>query len=177
MNSLKETVKSYNEKTSNFISISFVAAYISLVFGICAPVLSIRKEILWIELNNDTYSLLEGIIDLFKNGHVILSTIIFSFSILFPIGKIVTLNYLWNKKIADKNRQTVLNIIEIFSKWSMLDVFVISLIIVIANVSAMTDAKAKWGIYIFITHVIISMTLSLLIVRINKRINIMKLNI
>jgi paraquat-inducible protein A len=172
MSSLHRAIKSNNKNLADIVSVSFLAAYISLAVGVFAPVVQMSKKLVVFkfsfELSKDTYSLIEAIIELFRNGNLVLSVIIFIFSILFPLSKIIALNYIWNREITPESRKTVLNIISAISKWSMLDVFVIASVIVIAKLSSVADAEARWGIYVFGIHVLISMLLSLKLTKINN---------
>lgn len=47
-----------------------------------------------------------------------------------------------------------------YSKWSMLDVFVVALLVVTLKLGAMAQAKVEFGIYAFASSVLITMLVS-----------------
>ncbi len=129
------------------------------IVGLTAPVISIKKKIFIFTLENDTWSILGGIYEMLTNDHLLIGILIILFTIIFPITKLSVLIMVLVKSISVVNTQRLMKILTLSSKWSMLDVFIIAVMIVIAKMSNYADATARWGIYVFATHVIISMAL------------------
>ncbi len=162
-----DSTKNNNPKIFITINILFIVALISLVIGIFAPVLNMTKKIslLWNlinwELENSTFSILSGIITLFEKGEYFIGIILFIFSIAFPIFKCITLIIAW-LTIGNKHLRMV-KLINFVGKWSMLDVMVIGILVIVAKLSSFADAKPLIGIYFFFLHIICSMIISYLI--------------
>ncbi len=126
-----------------------------LVAGLMLPILTVRK--LW-EIN--TYSILSGVQSLWTEKYYGLAVIIFFFSVIFPIAKLVALSMIWFMKLNGEHRKKIIDFMEIFGKWSMLDVFVAAVMIVWIKLGALASAKPEIGIYYFGFSVILTMIVS-----------------
>lgn len=127
-----------------------------LGFGISIPVLQTEKLFFW----EDSYSLITGVKNLFQEGDIFLGLLIFLFSIVFPISKLGTLFVIWFKKLKKSNRDTILKWLDILARWSMLDVFVVAIMVVISKSGGLIDATPQTGIYVFAAAIFLSMLLS-----------------
>ncbi len=78
-----------------------------------------------------------------------LTAILFFFSIIFPIVKLIVLGIIWQVKLEDEKRKSLLNWLEILGKWSMLDVFVVAILIVAVKLGPLANVEPKAGVYIF----------------------------
>lgn len=123
-----------------------------LFIGLNLPVLTVRK--LW---EKNTFSVISGIINLWKGKYYVLSFIIFFFSVIFPVVKLVTLSVIWFVRLSDRYRKWLLNGLGLLGKWSMLDVFVTAIIIVSIKLGALASAKAEVGIYYFAISILLAM--------------------
>ncbi|MDR1494055.1 MAG: paraquat-inducible protein A [Planctomycetaceae bacterium] len=106
-----------------------------------------------------TFSLLESVLRLFTSGNRFLGAVIFVFSICFPLIKTILLIACW--RIESKTTiQNILRRLETIGKWSMLDVYVVSVILCITKLSGMNryvDVSIHWGLYLFVISVFLSM--------------------
>jgi paraquat-inducible protein A len=126
---------------------------ITLAVGIFAPVMTFKKLIFY----KNTFSIHSGLTTLFNEGEFILFLIIFVFTILFPVAKITLLFLIqYQRSWSQKNRNKVLNYLSVVSKWSMLDVFIVAMLVVIVRLGISGRVEVKWGIYVFATSVILS---------------------
>src|SRR5580692_9439218 len=98
------------------IVILIVLSIVLLVIGLTLPILTVRK--LW---DSNTYSIITGVQNLWQEKYYALAVIIFTFSIIFPIAKLIALSSVWFIRLKDENRKTLVLCMEIFGKWSMLD--------------------------------------------------------
>lgn len=122
--------------------------------GIFAPIFTLSKFILY----RTEFSLATGLIDLLQEGHVFLFIILFLFSIVFPILKLATLLNIWfRKKLEIKKQKICLYWLGVFGKWSMLDVFVIALLVVCVKLGALANVEIHYGLYVFATSVLLTM--------------------
>ena len=137
------------------IPILIILSVIFLIVGLSLPILTVRK--LW---NSNTYSILTGIQNLWDEKYYVLAVVIFTFSIIFPIAKLFALSVVWFVGLEDQQRKKLIYWMEIFGKWSMLDVFVSAIIVVWIKLGALADAKAENGIYFFAASVLLTMIVS-----------------
>lgn len=129
-----------------------VAATLLLIIGLSLPVLTVRQ--LWA---TQTYSILSGIINLWREKYYVLAGVIFFFSVVFPITKIGALYVIWLIRLTDHQRQLMLRWLEALGRWSMLDVFVAAIIIVSVRSGLLASAKAEKGIYFFGASILLAM--------------------
>jgi paraquat-inducible protein A len=124
--------------------------------GLCMPLMNVEKMMFW---NND-YSVLTGITGLFKEKEYFLSAILFFFCLVFPITKLCTLWFLWLFKCQDALRARILEWLTLLGKWSMLDVFVVAILIVAVKLGPMANVEPRQGVYIFSVAIILSIVTS-----------------
>jgi paraquat-inducible protein A len=142
-----------------------VASLALLAFGLTMPVLTFKKMVFW----TDTYSIPSGIQLLMVQHDYILAAIVFFFSIVFPIAKLIGLFTIWCFPLTGGERRIALDLLGLLGKWSMLDVFVVAITVVIAKFGKITEARPREGIYLFASAVLLSMVLTLLIERAAKK--------
>ena len=128
-------------------------ATLLLIFGLFLPIITLEELILW----KSTFSVLTGIGHLFHESHYILGVIVMFFSVFFPITKLSALCLIWFCKISKNFRDKVIEWLGILGKWSMLDVFVVAIMIIITKISHFAHAEARIGIYFFGTSIILTM--------------------
>ncbi len=86
---------------------------------------------------------------------------IFLFSVVFPMVKLVALLVLWFVKVAARRRVTILHWLSVLGKWSMLDVCVIAMVVVIVKAGGLITAQARVGLYVFGLAIVASMLISM----------------
>jgi paraquat-inducible protein A len=124
------------------------------LIGVFAPVLSFKKFFIF----SSKVSIITGLFQLLSEGYPILFILIFVFSILLPLFKLLLLFGLLNGLIRNPERhRKLLHWIAQYGKWSMLDVFVAALLIVTVRLGAMADVEVHFGLYAFATSVILTM--------------------
>ncbi len=137
------------------IVILIILAIALLIVGLTLPVLTVRK--LW---DSNTYSIITGVQNLWSEKYYALAVVIFVFSIIFPIAKLLSLSAVWFVRLKDEQRKGLVYLMDIFGKWSMLDVFVTAIMIVWVKLGALASAKAENGIYFFAGSVLLTMVIS-----------------
>ena len=138
------------------------AALLLLVIGLFAPMMTLTK---FHFLKNEV-SIYTGLIGLFEEGEYALFAIILIFSICFPLAKIFSLAYVWYGESAAERRKTLLHRIETLGRWSMLDVFVVAMLVVMIKLGVFANVEIHAGIYFFAASVLASMAASWLMNRI-----------
>ncbi len=137
------------------IVLLILASAVLLLVGLKLPVLTVRK--LW---EGNTFSIVSGIQNLWKEKNEALAMIVLFFSVIFPVVKLVTLLAVWFVKLTESQRKRILEVLSALGKWSMLDVFVIAIIIVTVKLGALASAKAEQGIYYFAVSIFLAMVAS-----------------
>ncbi len=147
-----------------FVPVGLVIALGLLITGLALPVMRIEKLIFW----EDNYSIVTGAISLFRNGHPFLSIILFAFSVVFPVVKLGALLAVWFVPLADERRTRIIRLVDVLGRWSMLDVFVVAVTIVLTQSSRSLGAEARAGLYVFTAAVVLSMVMTLAVERLAK---------
>jgi len=125
-----------------------------LVLGWLAPIMTVETLVF---LGNEV-SILDSVWRLFTSGEYFLFAVIFLFSVVFPLAKLTVAFYLWF--LAPVTRPGFLRTlawIETLGKWSMLDVFVVALVVVALQISIVSDVEVHAGIYLFTLAVALSL--------------------
>jgi len=136
-----------------------------LIIGLLAPIFTITKLI----LIQDTFSIISGIQQLIEDKQWFLFFLITGFSIILPIIKIIVLSLLVSHKIdsSSKNKK-YLNWINQIGKWSMLDVFVIAILVVTVKLGPIVNIEINIGLYAFAISVILVMIVTSQIVKLTR---------
>lgn len=87
-------------------------------------------------------TILGGVVLLIKLGSVPIAAIIFIASVMVPMGKLFALYYLvWraHRGVHSSHRQlsTMYRIAELIGKWSMIDVFVVAILVALVNLGGL----------------------------------------
>ena len=136
-----------------YLPIMILAAMGLLIAGWSFPTLKLTKVIFF----TDTYSIWAGIMELWKADLYFLAGLIFFFSMIFPLVKLLGLMGIWFTPLMQETRSRYLDWLEMLGRWSMLDVFVVATLIVLIKSKAIVDAKAESGIYLFAGAILLSM--------------------
>ena len=123
------------------------------IMGLVLPAITLKELIFW----TNTFSVLTGIQSLFDEGHYLLGLIIMLFSIFFPFFKMIILSMVWFSELPSGKREFYVHWLGILGKWSMLDVFVVAVTIVVTKISGLAKANAEVGIYFFGASVVLAM--------------------
>lgn len=110
----------------------------------------------------ESSTILEGIMSFIKYGMYPIALIIFAASFIIPLGKIVGLGILmhhvrspWAKNEVRKTK--MYHFVEYLGPWSMLDVFVVTVMAAVVNLGFITTIEAASGITYFALTVIFTM--------------------
>ncbi|MDO8580283.1 MAG: paraquat-inducible protein A [Candidatus Omnitrophota bacterium] len=146
------------------VPLVLLTSIVLLILGLCLPVITLQELVFW----KTTFSVWAGIVSLFQERHYFLSVIIFLFSIIFPIGKLTILLNLWFIPMPQLRRKFFIHWLSVLGKWSMLDVFVVAVMIVITKISGFASADARIGIYFFGASILLSLLVTERIERLMK---------
>ncbi len=145
------------------------SSLITLLFGIFTPILMIviHKSVNYlgdIILSFESKTIFATIIHLYRDGNYPVAIAILLFSIIVPLVKTLSMIavVLWKRfHIAAK----LVNFFKHLGKWSMLDVFVVALLLVYlsAGSSENSYSQIESGLYIFLIYVIFSIITSIVV--------------
>tara|TARA_B100000035_G_scaffold115178_2_gene97592 strand:- start:5850 stop:6347 length:498 start_codon:yes stop_codon:yes gene_type:complete len=149
-----------------------------LGIGLVAPTMTIYPkagEFTWLmelmdpeSMDSVTYSIFGIIVELAEMNDWFMVVILSIFSVVFPVGKICVF---WNHSFStqDPKAFSLYNGAKILGKFSMAEVFVLSLFLIsMKTLPGGTFVKLEYGCGIYFLSVITSMTTSLLIKRTRK---------
>jgi paraquat-inducible protein A len=134
-------------------SIPFLIAASFILFGtgIFFPFFHVTK--FWVF--DDAVSVVGGIITLFREGEYFLFAVLTLFTLVFPCIKLGLLAIVWLERDHDLARVRRLHgWVESLGKWSMLDVFVVAILIVAMKSAAVANIHIGLGLYLFTFSVI-----------------------
>jgi len=151
-----------------------IASLITLIYGVITPILMIviHKNVNYlgdIVLSFESKTIIGTIEHLYHNANYPVAIVILLFSILVPLLKTVSMIAvtIWQEfHIAKK----LVTLFKHLGKWSMLDVFVVSLLLVYlsAGSSENSYSEIESGLYLFLIYVILSIITSISIERVLK---------
>ncbi len=110
----------------------------------------------------ETYSLVGGIGQLWRDGEVVLALIIGGFSLVFPLVKNALLLVATTTLVplTPAARRTLHAWTAKTAKYSMLDVFVVAIIVVVVKLGDSTEVEVRSGTFLFCLAIALSMAAS-----------------
>ncbi|MCJ8314374.1 MAG: paraquat-inducible protein A [Saccharospirillaceae bacterium] len=127
------------------ITLFLTLASVSLLMvALTQPFIRITKLIVF---DQDT-SLAQGFVELFKDGEWLILIILFVMTIVLPLCKIITYGMLSFATVALQSK--LLKLLTILSKWAMLDVFVVAILVVAVKLGALAQVTVLPGFYWFV---------------------------
>ncbi|TDK39276.1 paraquat-inducible protein A [Rhizobium deserti] len=138
-------------------AILLALAALFLVFGLFLPI--IRFERLY--FFNETPSLLELISGLWSQGDIGLCVVVGLFSIVFPIVKLIGLGL--QIFVRDGSLVFLRRAMPHLSKWSMMDVMLVAIVVFAAKSSGLAQAAAQPGLWFYAGSTLIAGLLSSLL--------------
>jgi len=135
------------------IVLMLVLSLALLLAGLFRPFTRVTK--LWF-FDSDV-SVYQGLITLFQEREVFLFGILVVFTVIFPLVKIATLLVLWLKPgLEARQMSRVYGFVANLSKWSMLDVFVVAVLVVLIRAGGLATIKAQDGLLLFCASVVLT---------------------
>ena len=133
--------------------ILLAAALPLLIAGLVMPALSVTSFVVF----GTTYSILDGVLSFWSDGRYALFVLVFLFSVVLPLGKVAIGIWAW---LAAAPGETLpgrlLRAAAWVSRWSMLDVCIVALLVVALEGSLLTTADIHAGLVLFAVGVAVS---------------------
>ncbi|HPQ94416.1 MAG: paraquat-inducible protein A [Thiothrix sp.] len=133
-----------------------------LLVGMYAPLLELEK--FWVF--SSQVSLYSSLLSLWQKHEFFLFILLFLFSVLTPLLKLGVLTLIANQPdgLAQQHGR-LLHWMETFGRWSMLDVFVVALLLVSVKLGVVATVRLHYGIYLFAAAVLLIQGLSFWLAR------------
>ncbi len=155
-------MRELSKSTKLFISIFLLFSIILFISGLSFPILSNKKQIFGITLEFEKIWLFTSIRYFFEEKEYFLSFVILFFTFIFPIVKYFDLiNKIFGIIRIGKKTSYILSITD---KWSMLDVFLVALLILNYKMdSNLIVMKIQVGTTLLAASIILRMVVSIII--------------
>nr|WP_314527399.1 paraquat-inducible protein A [uncultured Pseudomonas sp.] len=111
-------------------------------------------------------TIMSGVIQLIQHGMIPIAAVVFIASILVPTFKLVGLALLLysvqrHQPLSARQRIWMYRFIEFIGRWSMLDIFVIAILVAVVNFGQLASVEADLGAIAFASVVILTMLAAL----------------
>ena len=139
-----------------FIGLEIITAGTLLALAWVRPIMSVQT---WIFFYKDV-SIFDVTQQLYEDEFLILAGLVFIFAIIFPGLKLLVMARAWVHLWFEGGGERFglsLKLFDIMGKWSMLDVFIVAVVIVGMQSSFVSDVELYPGIYFFAGSVLLSM--------------------
>ena len=156
-NNKTETLYESSGKSGVIVSILLI---LSVLFNISALIAPFYTAKIFMK-SAYTFTLPHSILALWNHHLIYIAILIFSFSILFPFLKLAVLFYSWFICRNKNKRGKLITVVGPLGKWSMLDIFVTVILLVLTNHQFIITASLKIGVYFFLIAIFLSMTCAL----------------
>ncbi|MCK9799779.1 paraquat-inducible membrane protein A [Pseudomonas chlororaphis] len=110
----------------------------------------------------DPSTIMSGVIQLVQHGMIPIAAVVFIASILVPTFKLVGIGLLLfsvqrHQPLSARQRIIMYRFIEFIGRWSMLDIFVIAILVALVNFGRLASIEANLGAVAFASVVILTM--------------------
>ena len=121
--------------------------------GLFRPFTAVTK--LW--LFEDQVSVVTGLITLWRAGELFLFLILFVFTVIFPFVKINAMLALWLwPRLPREQAVKLFQFVSQLGKWSMLDVFVVAILVLTVKSGGLASIKVQGGFFLFFLSVMLT---------------------
>lgn len=149
--------KSNKLKSASRTAAAAFGAFVLFWPAILLPILEVEQ--LGIQSRS---SILSGIFELFHHGSYFVGAVVLTFSILFPLTKIVLLLELsMLEMLHQKHKAFTLRLMEHLGKWSMMDVMLLAFLVMLVKLGDMVEFHFGPAILAFVLCVAMSMIASI----------------
>lgn len=160
------TISKQFPKTAKLVQLIIVVTLALFIIGISLPILTITKMLI---VSNEV-SIVTGLFELIEEEQYFIFAVIFLFSIVLPLLKIYYLYLLSFKHSAEnKTYEKHLHLMHRYGRWSMLDIFVIAILIMTVKLGAIASVEVEEGMYYFTAAVVLLMIITSVVVKLESK--------
>ena len=162
-------ISGYFPLESKALLVLLVITTIMLAVGLSAPILTLEKFF----IIENTFSIFSGLVQLLEEGRIFLFVIILLFSVVMPIIKLgVLFRLLGSTADSSEVLHRYLRLMHQYGKWSMLDVFVVALLVVAVKLGAVATVEIHYGLYAFGSAVLLTMLITARVIYLSGKIEL-----
>ncbi|MEO6711667.1 MAG: paraquat-inducible protein A [Planctomycetota bacterium] len=122
------------------------------VIALYLPFMDLRRGI-----STNPYSLQASVSLLWESELYVLAAVVVAFSMVFPFLKLFVMACVLSGGVRKDRERRTLAFVERYGKWSMLDVFLVWIMIALANDQFWIDAQPRTGLLCFTLAIVASM--------------------
>ncbi|MDG2292211.1 MAG: paraquat-inducible protein A [Phycisphaerales bacterium] len=137
------------------IGVLLIAAMIALFAAIGFPFLEINQAF----LSGYSYDIFETIKAVFNQNQPVVGTMLAAFLIVTPCIRVLGTIFLWFGACRLGRRLACVRILNIFARWSMIDVFGLALILILTEGQEMIKTDVHSGAYILVAAIVLTVVL------------------
>ena len=146
-----------------WLDLALIAAGLLYGVGALGPLFTVQKLLIF----SDTITIASSLRQLALEGYPFLFLVLLVFSVLLPVAKLVVLARLrWGRS---SNTDVLVHWVERLAKWSMLDVFVVALLVISVKLQFIAEVRIHYGLYAFAISVLLTMLIAARIPRSGPR--------
>ncbi len=143
-------------------------AAVFFAMGLFFPMITLSKFI----IIENSFSVISGVVELFKNGQFPIFVLVAGFSIVLPVMKILVLFKLLSTSTKQNPKiKRYLHLMHDYGRWAMLDVMVVAVLIVTVKLGAIATIQVHFGLYVFGASVLLIMVVTHKVVRLTTSID------
>ncbi len=154
-------------KIQKILFLIWLFVVVGYLLGISLPMATVEKFIFF----DNEFSLVSSMIELGSHPsvqNIFLLLIILLFTFVFPLAKLVTM-FLQIKHHGKNWQNRMTRFVESAGHFSMVDVFVIALMVLLLKLRVLVDVSVHAGFYWFTASIVTSIMLSFFIKRLRMR--------
>lgn len=145
------SLASGRRERSGWLDFALAAAIALFAVGLFAPLFTVEKLLIF----TDTVSIASSLVQLVQQGYVLLFVLVLAFTVCLPTCKLVLLARVhWSRCEAAARW---LPWVERVAKWSMLDVFVVAVLVLSIKLDYIAEIRLQIGLYAFAASVLLSL--------------------
>lgn len=145
------------------LPVLFVAAPFLFAFGVTQPLMSFKKLFFF----KEDPSLIGIIGALFDNGDYLLGIVVALFSLVFPLIKMVAIAAEALTPPGEASNWFA-RLVPFLTKWSMMDVMLVAIVIAAAKTSGLADAFSEAGLWFYAGSALMTTLIQWLVARRNR---------
>lgn len=134
------------------LNLELLAALLLYAVGITAPLFTFEKLFVF----SNTVSVLSALAELWREGQWFVFALLAVFTLLVPVAKLALLARVWNGVLHGRHARA-LDWLAHYGKWSMLDVFVVAVLLVTVKLGALGHVELHYGLYAYAASVLLGM--------------------
>ena len=147
-----------------YLQVGLLISFCLLLVGLFAPIITFKKFV----LVQNTFSVIGGVTELFNERKLFLFFVITVFSVLLPLLKLGVLAQILFRHHKTDKLTTYLQWMHLYGKWSMLDVFVVAVLVVVVKLGFIASVEMRYGLYAFAAAVLLTMIITARVVKLRE---------